>query len=222
MDPIRILSTKKLLDPQRELLLNKGFRLVEADFIKIEYTDISATRFYPYIIVTSQNGVKSIEKNGLTAKLKESFFFCVGTKTAEAINRLGLHVSGTFLSAEELGNHLVIYENTKAFTYFCGNIRRKELPELLTQNNIVLEEVVAYKTLFSPQRINGMFDGVLFYSPSLVESYFFSNTLVNGTAFCIGETTATAALAYTQKIVTATKPTIENVIVQVVKYFEKV
>ena len=46
-----------------------------------------------------------------------------------------------------------------------------------------------------------------------------SNTLKSSTAFCIGTTTAAAAEVFSDTIVLANKPTIENVLVQVIKTF---
>lgn len=219
MNTVRILSTKKLEAAQQELLLNKGFGLVQADFIKTDILPIEISDIHSNIIITSQNGVKSIVKNGLTDTLRAKNIFCVGSKTAEALTQQNLWVSHTFENAAEMAQYIVENNSHLAFTYFCGNLRRKELPEILQKKGIVLQEVIAYKTLFAPQLIAGTYDGVLFFSPSLVESYFFNNSLENGTAFCIGKTTANAVSMYTNNVVIANRPTVENVIVQVVNYF---
>ncbi|SFU27055.1 uroporphyrinogen-III synthase [Pustulibacterium marinum] len=215
----RILSTKKLTLSQQELLLNKGFSLVQADFIKIDFMKINADKFYPNIIITSKNGVLSLEKQQLLNRLENKTVYCVGSKTERLLADKGIEVAQHFQNAKTLADFIVSEKNTEAFTYICGNIRRKELPNILKENHIVLDEKIAYKTLFSPLKTNSDFDGVLFFSPSLVESYFFNNQL-SGAAFCIGETTAKSAAQYTQNIITASQPTIENVIVKVVKYFE--
>lgn len=218
MNTKRILSTRKLTTAQQELLLNKGFSLVQADFIKIDFMKFSASNLHPNIIITSKNGVLSLEKQGFLNLLAAKNVYCVGTKTANLLTEKGIEVQQSFSNATALGEFIVSEKNTEAFTYICGNIRRKELPNLLKEHNITLDEKIAYKTMFSPLKTHSDFDGVLFFSPSLVESYFFNNQL-SGTAFCIGETTAKAAAQYTKNIVTATQPSIENVIVQVVKHF---
>jgi len=96
-------------------------------------------------------------------------------------------------------------------------LRRDEIPELLRKNNVSFTEVLVYKTVLKPKTFERTFDGVLFFSPSAVESFTKDNKLEDTTAFCIGTTTAAEAEKHTNNIVTATKPTIENVIVQVVK-----
>jgi len=54
-----------------------------------------------------------------------------------------------------------------------------------------VEEVVVYDTISSPQRLTGSYDGILFYSPSMVRSFFEANVWTPGTAaFAIGKSTA--------------------------------
>ncbi|GLB48236.1 uroporphyrinogen-III synthase [Neptunitalea lumnitzerae] len=221
MNTIRILSTKVLSAAQQELLLNKGFALVQADFIKVAFTDIKENTVCNNVIISSKNGVLSLEHNNLLSALNTKTIYCVGAKTASLITSKALTVTKSFANSKELGNYLVAEKKEEKFTYFCGNIRRKEMPSLLKKNNIYLEEVVSYKTFFAPQEIPGKFDGVLFFSPSQAESFFFSNKLQNAIAFCIGTTTEDAIKPYTKNTITATQPTIENVIVKVVKHFNK-
>ena len=85
--------------------------------------------------------------------------------------------------------------------------------------NIQFKEIEVYKTSLNPQRFPQEFEGVLFFSPSAVQSFTAKNQLKETTAFCIGNTTAAEAQKHTNNIIIATKPTIENVIVQVVNYF---
>ncbi|GLB53139.1 uroporphyrinogen III methyltransferase [Neptunitalea chrysea] len=220
MDTIRILSAKKLTSSQQELLLNKGFALVHTDFIKIAFIDVVEPPKYDHIIITSKNGVLSLEHNHLIQTLSNANFYCVGSKTASLLASKNLNVIKSFPNSKELGSYIIEHLPEERFSYFCGNIRRKEMPRMLKKNNIPLEEIVAYKTFFAPQDIPGKFDAVLFFSPSQAESFFFSNKLQNAMAFCIGKTTEDTVRPYTNNIITATQPTIENVIVQVVKHFK--
>jgi uroporphyrinogen-III synthase len=96
--------------------------------------------------------------------------------------------------------------------------RRDELPEILKLENIKCKEIEVYSTGLNPREFPQEFDGILFFSPSAVQSFTAENQLKNTIAFCIGETTATEAKKHTKNIIIATKPSIENVIVQVAKY----
>jgi len=93
-----------------------------------------------------------------------------------------------------------------------------EIPKTLQQENINFQEIEVYKTSLNPQGFSQEFDGILFFSPSAVQSFTAKNKLTGITAYCIGNTTALEAQKHTNNIIIATKPTIENVIVQVVKY----
>ncbi len=81
------------------------------------------------------------------------------------------------------------------------------------------------KLKFTPQSLNKKkfqqdFDGIMFFSPSGVESYLNLNELKTETCFCIGKTTASALKDKNTSVVIATTPSIENVIVQVVKHYK--
>lgn len=63
-------------------------------------------------------------------------------------------------------------------------------------------------------------DGILFFSPSAVESYLKLNTIKDEMCFCIGETTAEALENKKIKnIIIAVKPSVENVIDEVIEYY---
>ncbi|NJW55672.1 uroporphyrinogen-III synthase, partial [Salinimicrobium oceani] len=85
---------------------------------------------------------------------------------------------------------------------------------------VKLTEIEVYDTQPVSNKIDRNFDGVLFFSPSAVKSYCSENDLAESVAFCIGKTTAAEARNYTSNIIIASTPSIENVIVQVVKYFK--
>ncbi|MHA7059337.1 uroporphyrinogen-III synthase [Aquimarina sp. M1] len=212
-----ILSTKKLSTAQKELLLNSGIGFVEYHAIEIELLDIDFAKDVQNAIFTSKNGVKAIYNSQLTIQN----CFCVGENTKKLLEENGQKVIETTQNASELGKIIVEKHKNEQFYFFCGNIRRDELPSILKENNIKFEEVIAYKTRKKTKKFNRAFDGILFFSPSGVESYISGNILGESTAFCIGNTTASEAKKYTNNIIVANKPTVENVIVQAVKYFDK-
>jgi len=94
------------------------------------------------------------------------------------------------------------------------------LPEVLTKNEITVNEVEAYKTMFSPVNVREQFSGVLFYSPSTVESYLQDNQ-PNKIAFCIGESTAKEARKHFDNVQVANLPTVESVLELVNLHFVK-
>ena len=60
----------------------------------------------------------------------------------------------------------------------------------------------------------------MFFSPSAVESYLKLNDIKDEVCFCIGESTSEALEAKNiQKIIIAEKPTVENVINEVIEHY---
>jgi uroporphyrinogen-III synthase len=96
-------------------------------------------------------------------------------------------------------------------TYFCSNLRLDTLPVVLRESGITVNEVEAYKTMYSPAKVTDKVGGILFYSPSTVESYIETNT-TDKIAFCIGESTAKEARKHFENVKVAKVPTVESVI----------
>ena len=216
-----ILSTKKLTLPQKSLILNSGVGYVEYNAIQVDLIDFPIPKkITPALIFTSKNAVKAVLQKLHNSQLDEAQIFCVGEKTAELLEASGLKVSLCRNYGAELAEAIVSRYKDLEFTYFCGNIHREELPHILKENRIHLNMVEVYSTTYNVKKQSGEYDGVMFYSPSGVESYFKMNKLGKAVAFCIGNTTASEAKKYTDKLVLAKKPSIENLIVQVVKYYK--
>ncbi|MEG9327381.1 uroporphyrinogen-III synthase [Salinimicrobium catena] len=215
-----LLSTKKLEPHQKELLLNAGFGVVEKDFISIIPLDFQLNTVPENLIFTSKNAVKAILKQPGLKELQEKKVFAVGDKTSDFLEQNGFTVSETTNYGNDLAHKIVAEHKKEKFLFFCGKKRNPDLPEKLKKNNVSMEEIEVYDTVFSSTKIDRIFDGVLFFSPSGVKSYCSQNELSNSIAFCIGNTTASEAKKRTKNIIVAAKPSIENVIVQVVKHFK--
>lgn len=212
-----VLSSRKLSKPQAGLLLNAGISFVEYNAIQIEFSDFTAAPTIKNAIVTSQNTVKAL----LRKNLKIERCFCVGQKTKAMLENNGFQVVETTEYGGDLAHLIVKNHADKEFSFFCGNKRRKELPQILSEHQVSFEEIQVYKTHLNPKAFPQEFDGILFFSPSQVKSYVKKNSLNKQTAFCIGRTTAAEAEKHTKKIIISKKATVENVIVQVVKNYKK-
>jgi len=207
-----VLSTKKLAVNQRELLLNSGIGLVEYNAIAIEFPEFDLKEDYiQNAIFTSKNAIRAIENK----KLSIENCFCVGEKTASLALEKGFKIIEKADYAEDLGLKIIKKHSKKEFYFFCGNNRLDKLPELLNTNKITYTEIKVYKTELNLKKFESEFDGILFFSPSGVQSFTNLNSL-HTTAFCIGETTASEAKKHTSKFIIASKPSIENVIAKVV------
>ena len=196
---VNILSTRPIDQSLIERAAESHIIIEALSFIKTEaLTDERVieqirelARTNATVVFTSMNAVEAV-----TAQLNDHHpdwkIFCIGHATKELVN---LHfspgsIAGTAANAGLLAAE-IIKHNPPAVVFFCGDERRPELPEMLVANNIDLQEIVVYKRFFTPEKISRPYDGILFFSPSAVESFFLRNILPSRTVlFAIGDTTA--------------------------------
>ncbi len=171
-------------------------------------------------LFTSQNAVEALLNNFAPTELDFENIYCVGRRTKRLIEKNIGKVGHVENSAKKLGDYLVENFREKEITFFCGNKRRDELPEVLAKSSIKVQEVECYKTSFTPRKIENKFKGILFYSPSGIESYLKENGASDTTVFCIGETTASEAKKYFKNIIVAKLPTVESLLKSVNQYFD--
>jgi uroporphyrinogen-III synthase len=206
-----LLSTKRLSPSQKEIFSNVGLSLVECDAITIELFDFEVPETIENAIFTSQNGVNSYLQ-GKTHSGTIKNCYCVGEKTKMLLDENGQKVIKTAQNASELAQFIIKNYENRPFYYFCGSKRRDELPNLLKTAKIELFEIKTYKTTLKPKYFDQKWAGILFFSPSGIESFLMENTMGAATAFCIGETTASEARKHTRKVMVADNSTVESVI----------
>lgn len=210
---VNVYSTKALTNAQSDLF-HDDIKVESKDFIQI-----STNRIKPLIlkseiknvILTSKNAVESLITNFSAEELQFKNIYCVGRRTKRLIeNKIG-KVTHSENNAKKLAEYLVEYIEGTEVTYFCSNLHLDDLPNILTKNNITVNEVIAYNTKFSSTTIDEKVEGIMFYSPSTVKSYMLQNK-GNNIAFCIGETTAAEAKKHFKDVRIAKVPTVESVI----------
>jgi uroporphyrinogen-III synthase len=215
----KILSTKNLSPSQKELLSN--FIVDEIELIEISFNNsIKLQNPIKNAVFTSKNAVIGIFNQFSSDALQFENVYCVGDKTAQFLAEKNVKVTIKAHSAEELADEILLNKDIDEVYFFCGNLRRNELPEILTENNIKVNEVEVYSTNFKPLKIKNTYDGILFFSPSSVKSYLLKNTDTQSVAFCIGNTTASEAIDDFENVFVADEPTVENVIESVNQYFD--
>ena len=223
MSQTSILSTKTLSEEQRQVFLDANFDLLEKDFIEIKHNLFELKTINNNLIFSSQNAVLSlIEQNGWEV-LKTKPVFCVGIKTKELLESHGFTVDVYLDYASELAEIITLIYNKESYTFLSGNLRKETLPQALKSAGITFNEIEVYQTTLAPFKISDQekFDGILFFSPSAVESYLTNNKIKNEVCFCVGATTA--ASLETKKIkniIIAQTPTIEEVIEEVIEYYK--
>ncbi|NUY80201.1 uroporphyrinogen-III synthase [Flavobacterium sp. MAH-1] len=220
---IRILSTKKLKSDQKRFLLNAGFSIIDADFIRVTELPFRLTDVAENLIVTSQNAAKALATHPEVQDIRRNPVFCVGSKTADLLDELGFTVQETANNAQELADVIIKDYATENFTFFSGNIRRNELPMALMEADVEMNEIEVYETELTPIEINSEIDGILFFSPSAVEGYLRKNKLTDQVCFCIGKTTASAVEGANPSaiMIISKQPTIESTIAKCINHFNQ-
>ena len=220
---INIFSTKNLSIGQKSGL-NQQIGTNMSDFITIRYNRIKPAVIkqpLKHVIFSSQNGVESILESFMASELNFEHIYCVGRRTKRLIEKKIGKVTHVENSAGNLADYLVEHIKNEEITYFCGDKRRDELPGILSKNGIGLNEVIAYKTLLSPNKLAKKYDGILFFSPSGIESFLSKNSVDQEVAFCIGGTTAKEAQKHFKTVIEAKLPSVESVLNSVNAYFIK-
>lgn len=217
---IQILSTKTLLDHQREALTNANFNVIEVDFIETKSQAFELNEINDNLIFTSQNAVQSFLLDPKSEDLKTKNVFCVGLKTKILLSESGFNVIAYTGYAEDLAEIITLIYSSESYSFFSGNLRRETLPQALKEAKVKFNEIQVYETKLTPQKIKTPVDAILFFSPSGIESYLKENKIKNETCFCIGTTTSSALDGTTKNIIIADQPTIEDVIEEVIAEYK--
>ncbi len=232
---IAILSTR-LLDA--ELIREADTKSVLIDvlpFIKTEFISSTETQrkieralmIQATIVFTSVNAVEAVVQK-INGKKQNQLatgwnIFCIGYATKQSVIKYfgERSITGVADNAKELAN-AILDANAGEVIFFCGDQRRDELPGLLKKNNIEVKEIVVYKTIATPQKIQKKYDGILFFSPSAVKSFFQENKLDDQTIlFAIGNTTADEVKKFSKnKIEVGDEPKTRTLLEKVISYFE--
>ena len=209
----QVYSTKKLTADQLHLF-GDGIRVGSDDFIQINNNRISQQLLnsdIENVVITSKKAVESLLFNCDVNALKFKNIYCVGRKTKRLVERKIGKVKHTENTAKLLAEYLITHIEGKELTFFCSDQRLNDLPDMLTNNEIKVNEIVAYQTKLSPSPVDDKTEGILFFSPSAIKSYLLKNN-PDKIAFCIGETTAAEARKHFKEVKTSRFPSIEGVV----------
>jgi len=132
-------------------------------------------------------------------------------------------IIGAAKYASALAQCIIDNGQFKKALFFCGDKRRETIPELLTAQGIAVEEIVVYHTQLTPVNIQEPFDGIAFFSPSAVESFFSLNSLPEkAVCFAIGKTTAASIGDFTANPIIISGDTAEQKMIATIKnYFDQ-
>lgn len=237
MKKLKVLSTKKLAPGLHQKAAQHGIQIFEQEFISIEpvWNEETHDRIVALaeegsgtIAVTSPNAASILDQyfpvNDITNPVQWKCY-CIAGKTKETLlssNRLKVDIAGEAWNGAELAD-VIIRDGEQRVLFFCGDIRRDELPQKLRAAGIGVEEIVLYKTIATPVKLQEVFDAVLFYSPSGVQSFFAANELLERTVcFSIGLTTKQSIEALTKnRVISSPIPETDQLLDTMIEYFQQ-
>ncbi len=220
---IRLFSTKKLREGlEDDLHRRPDILFTSDDFIRIIPLNpdpaaaniISASSA---VVLTSANAVAPLAAAISVPQAASLRIYCLQGATREAvIDAFGEGcIRGTAPHGAALAEEIIAQGISGPVAFFCGDIRRDELPQMLRAGGIGVIELVVYATRPVAREMPFTPDAVLFFSPSAVDSFFNSNK-IPGAAVCvaIGATTEGAIRRYAAEniILTASQPTQDAVL----------
>lgn len=236
MTKYKVLSTKKLDISLVEQAKENDIEITEQEFISVKPI-LSKKKFDEImpgiisedqndIVFTSSNGVEAVTPylhQGDTWYIPNWNVYCLSGKTKDSLHPFisPSRIIATADNATGLANK-IIEQRVKELIFFCGNKRRNELPSLLKKAGITVQEIIVYETVEIQTIATEEIDGILFFSPGAVQSFFSINSLNKDTVcFAIGTTTAGAIADFTtNKIIVSESPSQEMMLASVKFYFE--
>jgi uroporphyrinogen-III synthase len=227
---IPILSTRPLSPSLTDLAKEKNIQIDTLSFIEtapIESVEVqqeieSALILPATVVFTSKNAVDAVLLfvDDIYPDWK---IYCVGNSTTMLARQFfgDGAVAATADSAAELAEIIADEHEGEHVIFFCGNQRLKDLPDILSGNGIEVDEIIVYETFAVPHKVIMEYYGILFCSPSAVDSFFSANKVpVSTVLFAIGSTTAAALHKYSSnKIIVADSPDIESIVEKAIEYF---
>lgn len=239
MKNYRILSTKLLEPALVEQARQKGIDLIEKELISVKtvWSEEIAREVALYgsgeknipVVVTSSNAVKALDayrRRYQISGMAEWVVYCLSGKTRTTLTQLlirdGTRIADTADNARDLAQKIIAH-GVKEIAFFCGSRRRDELPSLLKKAGVTVHEVTVYETEETPVPCTADIDGILFFSPTAVKSFFSANQL-NGSVVCfaVGRTTADSISAFTgNRVIVSPSPVQEDMLALVQSYFKQ-
>lgn len=226
---IKILSTKLLPKDILFRAKNEGIAIDEIEFISIKMTtdDAIVEKIKQYsqkkitAVFTSANAVSSVFAH---TEIKPDWdIFCISGKTKSTLLKyVGEEdILCTATDGNTLADNILEDMSVNSVVFFCGNKRLNAIPDKLSLHGVRVEELIVYKTISAPKKLEDAYDGILFFSPSAVKSFFSVNKIAPETVlFSVGKTTEKAIIPFSNnKRIAAPFPSAESMEKEIKNYF---
>jgi len=170
-------------------------------------------------IFTSTSAVTAIAN---VNDLLKGNVYCMAGATLQAVSEQlrDCVVVATADNAASLADKIIADGKAKKLAFFCGDMHLPHLPQILKEHGIEVKELEVYNTIATPAKMDVLYDGIAFFSPSAVKSYLSLNNFDHRQVlFAIGNTTAASFSGY-KNVIVAEKPTQEAVVNSIIGYYK--
>lgn len=181
----------------REIVLLNDMKFKDVRNLPIFTIEYSQTNIdlsiYDALIFTSKNAIYAIDS--LTKEWKTIPSYCIARKTSNVVKTYeGNSIfTGKYGHGDEFAQELIPLLEQKKCLYIKASKTVSRLTAILKENNILVDEFVAYKTVCNAYQSDPLKENsiIIFTSPSSVEC-FFKKYVWKATfsAIVIGKTTA--------------------------------
>ncbi len=173
------------------------------------------------VVFTSSNAIRPVVES-LNGFKPAWTIYCIGYSTHELAKQYfgEENIKDTAGNAATLAAKIIAGGNTNEVIFFCGNLRRNDLPAALVQQNINVKEITVYHTSLVPKPVEKDYDAILFFSPSAAESFFIANDLTPKTVlFVMGNATSVEIKKFAaNKIITGDEPIKHKLVMKAVEF----
>ena len=230
INSIQVLCTRPIADELVAEAAAKGVQVDVLSFIDtepIESVEVqqeieNALILSATVVFTSMNAVEAVAEY-LFDEQPAWRIFCMGNTTRQLVKKYfgEKSIVSTADNAADLADEIIQNEAPEEIIFFCGDQRRDELPALLKENGVEVNEVIVYQTLPIHHKLSKSYTAILFFSPSAVESFFVANKAAEKTIFfAIGNTTAAAIKKHTaNRVLVADAPGKEALVKDMLSFF---
>jgi uroporphyrinogen-III synthase len=227
-----ILSTREIDQELIDYASANGIVLEFSPFIKTETIKTSevqqeieqALLLSITVVFTSVNAVEAVADE-LQGQDPDWKIYCIGYSTKDAVEKyFGENLlAGAADNAVELAELIIEESVDDEVFFFCGDQHRPELPEMLRKDSFEVSEIIVYQTILLPHKLEKNYDGILFFSPSAVKSFFQINKIKEqAVLFAIGDTTAGELKKLSKnKILVSDQPVKRSLVEKVISFYQQ-
>lgn len=214
----KILFTRPIDDASRTVLREAQLDFTETSFLRYtpsvsdEVLKTIRAGLSQHLVFTSQNAVRIFFQTLDNQRLKlpnSTQCYAISGSTKTILQKFNHTPTLTADSAKQLARVILKKTDVRDVTFVCGNLRLPDLPSILTKNNVSVQDLVVYRTEWTPLSIRTPYDAIVFFSTSAVDSFLINNKLnPEMLFFTLGKTTATylKKKIKAQNVVVASKP----------------